>query len=170
MTRRFTRLLRDQRGAALIEFAILAPVFIGLLLCIFEISIVTYFQSTMQTSVEQAGRTVLVGKPQRANFTSDQFRQQVCATLPAAMTCSKVSIDVRSAPSLAALLAQPTPSILSDGYTGYSPGGPGTYNIVRLGYRWDVISVPPDFNLANAGPGKRLMETTTIVKVEPYNI
>lgn len=170
MTIPFARLLRDRRGTALIEFAILGPVFIGLLLCILEISITSFFQSTMQTSVEKAGRAVLIGRPQRDNLTADQFRAQVCATLPATMSCSRLSIDVRSAPSLTALLAQPTPSILTDGYTGYSPGGPSSYNIVRLGYRWDVISVPPDFNLANAGPGKRLLETTTIVKVEPYNI
>ncbi len=162
-------MLRDERGTAMIEFAILAPLFIGLTLCIFEIAIMSFFMSVMQTTVEEMGRTILVGAPQRAGMTADQFRTTICGKLPSGMSCGRMSIDVHSSDTLAGLMAQPRPDLLPVGQTRYAPGGPNTYNIVRVGYLWDVVSVPPDFDLSNAGPGKRLMETTTIVKVEPYN-
>jgi len=163
------RMLDDRRGTAMIEFAILAPLFIGLMLCIFEIAIVSFFLSVMQTSVEDVGRSILVGDPQRAHMTAEQFRTRVCGKLPSNMDCGRLSIDVRNSETLAGLMTQSKPDLMQSGNTTYSPGGPNTYNVVRLGYIWDVVSVPPDFDISNAGPGKRLMETTTIVKVEPYN-
>jgi Flp pilus assembly protein TadG len=167
-------MLRDLDGATLIEFAILAPIFIALLLGIFQVSIVLFTQQLMQTAVEESARMIAVGAPQKANKTQAAYRTDVCGKLPGFIKCANIIIDVRNASTLPALRASTVaPTVNSAGVvtpgSRYEPGGPGTYNMVRLMYVWSVVAMPPTFNLADAGPGRKMMVATTIVRVEPYN-
>jgi Flp pilus assembly pilin Flp len=50
------RLKRDQKGAALIEFAIIAPGFFVLMLGVFDIAYRTFFNSMLQGAVAKAAR------------------------------------------------------------------------------------------------------------------
>ncbi len=56
MTRRFRRLWSDRRGVAAIEFAIVAPVFIGLMLGAVEFGRMFYVRQSMEYAIEQAAR------------------------------------------------------------------------------------------------------------------
>jgi Flp pilus assembly pilin Flp len=51
-----SRLVRDERGATLVEFAILAPVLLALLLGMFEMGYNYYMQSQLQGAVQKAAR------------------------------------------------------------------------------------------------------------------
>lgn len=164
----------DVRGATLIEFAILAPIFIALLLAIFQVAMVLFAQQMMQTAAEDGGRLIAVGAPQKARQTEANYRTAVCGQLPGFIKCANLVIDVRSANTLADLkAATPAPGVDAAGQitpaSVYAPGGPGTYNNIRLMYLWNVTAVPPTFNISDVGRGKKLMLATMIVKVEPYN-
>jgi len=54
--RRLPSLARDSRGAALVEFALIAPVLLMLLLGMFEMGYNYYMQSQLQGAVQQAAR------------------------------------------------------------------------------------------------------------------
>jgi Flp pilus assembly pilin Flp len=55
------RLLRDERGAALVEFAIIAPVFILLILGTIEVAIIIFMSSSIESAVLQASRFGITG-------------------------------------------------------------------------------------------------------------
>ena len=57
LTRTFSRRLRsDERGAYLIELALLLPMFLMLIMGIFDIGIAMYAKSVLAGAVEQAAR------------------------------------------------------------------------------------------------------------------
>jgi len=54
--RRFSRLLGDQRGAAAIEFAVLAPVLVMLLLGLMDLAYQSYAKTVLEGALQKAGR------------------------------------------------------------------------------------------------------------------
>jgi hypothetical protein len=54
--KRFIRLLNDRRGVAIVEFAIVAPVLMLLLLGMFDMGYNYYIQSQLQGAIQQAAR------------------------------------------------------------------------------------------------------------------
>ena len=54
------RLRRDTRGAMVVEFAILAPIFLILVLGIIDFGRLFWVKSTMQFAVEQTARYAMV--------------------------------------------------------------------------------------------------------------
>lgn len=165
--------IADRRGTALIEFAMLAPLFIGLMLAILHTSVVLFTQELLQSAAETAARRVATGAPQKARTSADEFRRALCVELPSYLACDRLAIDIRHAATLTELLRSSSPMAVTNGVistpTKYEAGGPSTFNMVRLGYVWSVVGSSLSLDLSNAGPGHRLIETTTIVKVEPYN-
>lgn len=60
MHRRFRRLRRDQRGVVAIEFAMIAPIFFGLLIGIIDVSRYMWTLNTMQYAIDQGVRAGVV--------------------------------------------------------------------------------------------------------------
>ena len=58
--RRLSRLRRDQRGVAAIEFAMIAPIFFGLLIGIIDIGRYMWTLNTMQYAIDQGVRAGVV--------------------------------------------------------------------------------------------------------------
>ena len=74
---------RDERGATIVEFAIVAPVFLTLLLGVFDFGHAIYAQSVLQGAVHAAGRDS--GLESGADFMTgldDQVRSQVLQIVP----------------------------------------------------------------------------------------
>jgi Flp pilus assembly protein TadG len=58
---RFSTLVANRRGAALVEFALIAPLFILILLIIFQIGMIGWAKSTLETAVRDAARFAITG-------------------------------------------------------------------------------------------------------------
>lgn len=58
-----------RRASAAIEFAIVAPIFIGLLISVLETGIFFFAQNTLQAAAVQAGRLILTGQAQSSGLT-----------------------------------------------------------------------------------------------------
>jgi len=60
LVRRLRRFLRATDGAAAVEFAIIAPVFVIFLISIFEGGRMMWIRNSIQTATEEAGRWAMV--------------------------------------------------------------------------------------------------------------
>jgi Flp pilus assembly protein TadG len=166
-------LWRDRSGAALVEFAFVAVPLAALIVAVLEVCTTFFAQQLVESATEVVGRRLMTGEAQKANTTATQFRTIACNELPSFMDCSRLMIDVRSVNSFSgASAAGPTMTYDANGNVTntwqYSPGGPGSINIVRVMYRWKTGTGPLGFGLANMPGGQRLLYATSVYKAESY--
>ncbi|TGX52794.1 pilus assembly protein [Sphingomonas gei] len=76
MIRLFTSLRRDSRGAALIEFAIISPVFLTVIMGFGELSYQAYVRAVLSGAMQKAGRDSTI---QGAGARTDALDQKVIA-------------------------------------------------------------------------------------------
>lgn len=168
------RLRYDRRGAVIIEFAIVGPVLIALIIATIETGLTYFSQESLETAAELGLRTVATGATSKAKLNKEEFTRKVCGFLPDHMKCERLTVDVVSAPTLgatnaAAFAARPTDGNLPAN-TAFKPGGPGDVIILRLFYAWPTISGPLNFTLANMKSGERLLVATKVARAEPYQL
>lgn len=166
-------LLRNQRGSAIIEFAIIAAPFIALLLAIMQTTLTMFTQQVLETTAEKSGRSIRTGSAQTNGTSQSTFKTQLCATLPSYMPCDNVMFDIRIANSLedvdskAISLTYDNAANVTNMWS-YQLGGPGDIVIMRVMYQMPVIMGPLGFDLANMKNGRRLLVATSVFKNETY--
>lgn len=171
--KRVGALLADRRGAAILEFALCASAFFGLLIGILQIAIVFFAQQGLQTSAETVARRILTGQVP-ATMTKDQFRAQACTQLPVFMNCTNLYVDVRKASNFSALdtgalsLTYDASGNITNTFA-YDPGTAGSIVILRLLYRWPMGTAPLGLKLSNQLDGSRLLVGTMVFKSESYS-
>jgi hypothetical protein len=77
MIRRLHRLARDQRGGPAIEFALLAPVFIALMMGVVEVGIYMQNYSAMRTLATDASRFAAVEYQKNNKVTEDTLENNI---------------------------------------------------------------------------------------------
>ena len=77
-----------RKGSAMIEFAMIAPVFFVLLLGIVENGIIYFASSTLQYATDNAARYIRTGQAQAANTTQAQLRTRICNDIAPLLACS----------------------------------------------------------------------------------
>lgn len=152
-------LWKNRDGMAAIEFAIVGPAFIALLLAILYTVIIYLAQQMLQTSAESAGRLLLIGSAQtmstngHTGLTAADFKNAICngisgkdasgndvsvpSMLPSMLSCSRLTVNVTTASAYnVASTAAPTFTYNSSGVlttTGaynYQSNGNGKSRIV----------------------------------------
>ncbi len=164
-------LARDDSGATLVEFALVAAPFFALLFAILITSLVFFAQQSLETAGEAAARLIITGQAQQAGWTAAQYKTQVCAKLPPVLSCSKLMVDVETVTSFsAASTGAPTITYDANGnpVLPYQAGGAGNIVLVRLMYLWPIATGPLGFNLGNPSGNKRLLIATSVAQTEPY--
>src|SRR6202795_2154654 len=73
------RFVRQQDGAAAVEFALVAAPFLALTFAILETALVFFAGQTLETAVSDAGRLIMTG--QAVAYSQGNFKDQVCARL-----------------------------------------------------------------------------------------
>jgi Flp pilus assembly protein TadG len=170
---RAARLLRDERGAALLEFALVGSVFFALLFGSLQIALIFFAQQSLETSAEATTRQIMTGQAQHANMTAAQFKTLACNNLPTFFKCANLMVDIRTASTFsAASTAMPVLTYDANGNVTntwtFNVGGAGSIVVMRLMYVWPVLPGPLNFNLANQGTNKRMLMATSVFKSEPY--
>ncbi|MDR6755297.1 Flp pilus assembly protein TadG [Mycoplana sp. BE70] len=143
----FRRVLGDRRGATALEFAILAPIFLGVVFAIIETCVAYVAEQVLLNANDAMARRIRMGEitfntGRPTDKTKEQFRALFCDELVVLLSCtpeeamiaSRLHVDVRSVTSF----NEPTtiPSSLPNNFT---PGGKSSINIVRSYYTWPVI-------------------------------
>lgn len=173
LARRRRSLARDDRGATVIEFALVAAPFVALLMAVLQTSVVFFSQQALESSAERTARQLMTGYAQTSGVTQASFKTTACNNLPGFMKCANLMIDVQNANNFS-LVDTSMPTITQDSSGKvtnswkFSPGNAGSIVIMRTMYQLPVISGPLGFDLSNMGGGKRLLIATSVFKTEPY--
>jgi len=165
------RFRRNRRGSAAVEFALVAPLFFGLLFAIIEMAMVFFASQVLETVTQDSARMIMTGQAQNASFTQGQFKNLVCSKITTMFDCvNGISIDVKSYTAFSSVnIADPIDS--SKNFVppnNYLPGGPGDIVVVRLFYKWPLYVTGFGFNMANLGSKERLLTATAAFQNEPY--
>lgn len=160
--RRFrTSLWRNREGTAALEFAIVGPAFIALLLAILYTMLIYLAQQMLETTAQSAGRLLLVGSAQTMAtgghnaLTAADFKNAICygitgtdasgnpvtipKMLPAMLECSKLTVNLTTATTYnVASTASPTftydssGNLTTTGSFNYQTNGSGKSHILIL--------------------------------------
>ena len=172
LLQRILRFPSEGRGSTAVEFAIIAPIFIGLLISILETGIYFFAQNVLQAAAVQSGRLFLTGQAQASKLTQTQFVSDVCPNIQVLFNCGNLMVDVNSFSSFGnANVSTPTLTYNSQGQVtntwNYTPGTAGQIMVVRLIYQWPVIAGPFALIAPNLSNGTSLIMGVTAFKVEP---
>jgi Flp pilus assembly protein TadG len=178
-----SRFLRNDKGAAAIEFAIVAMPFLALLFAIIETALVFFAGQVLETAVADKGRQILTGQAQTGlvNLASiDDFKNAVCdevKTLFGGGCASQIIVDVRTYPTFAAAGQDLGKPLIKDGDVDpsftpqYVIGGPGDIVVARVIFKWPLVVPNLLQNLGNVTSGtERLLGATAAFKNEPFGV
>lgn len=168
--RKLRALLRDNRGVAAVEFALLAPPLFLLLAGILEVSLMFFTSAVMEGATKEAARQIRTGQIQESGDPVTTFQNQLCDSLFIAIDCTEVVFNVQTFSSFGAV-SMPV-EVDEDGEVvniGFNPGGSGAITVVRTIYRWKFITPMID-KVLPAGLGGHMLVSTAAFQNEPYNV
>jgi Flp pilus assembly protein TadG len=123
VVRRFgTNLRKNRDGMAVVEFALVGPAFIALLLAVLYTMFIFLAQQMLETAAQSAGRMLLTGSAQtttlangNVGMTASDFKNAICngysgttasgdavsvlPLLPSMLSCSRLTVNVTTANS-----------------------------------------------------------------------
>ncbi len=130
---------RSNDGATAVEFALIAPVFLSLMLTILYAGITLFANSVLQTMVDKAAREVRVG--QLKNATPQQFLDAICnSSKEILFSCNKIRAQSRPLtepldPACFDTTAKEVPETCFDEGTG---GNSPSMVLVQATYDWPL--------------------------------
>ena len=165
------RFRRNRRGSAVVEFALVAPVFFALLFAIIETAMVFFASQVLETVTQDSARMIMTGQAQNASYTQAQFKTYVCGKISVMFDCANgIYVDVKSYSQFSTVSV--TAPIDSSGNfvnsMSYSPGAAGDIVVVRVFYQWPLFVTRLGYNIANLNNKKRLLTATAAFKNEPF--
>ncbi len=170
LRRPFRPFVRDERGGALMEFALVAPPFFLLLVGSLEVALMYFAGAVMEGATKEAARQIRTGQVQMSGSPLTTFQDELCSSLAGIIDCSKVVFNVQTFESFSA--ASMPIEFDEDGEiinTAFSPGGSSAVTVVRSMYRWNFVTPLIDKAMP-AGLGGHLLVSTVAFQTEPYNV
>ena len=168
--RRLGDFIRDRKGSAAIEFAILALPFMVLIFAIIEIAVMYLVDSGLDSALHRAVRQVRVGTAKNASWTVTEFKNAVCSDLSYSFSCSK-SLKVR------ALVVTDMNSIdrisgISNGSLSvtenFNIGGSGDYVLIQAFLPWDPVIKLYSFSTTRLADGSYVLGSSELFRNEPF--
>lgn len=177
------RFLGNSAGVALLEFALVGPVFLGLVFIIIDMGLSIFTQATLDNATRDASRNILLGTYQQNGSTDatnlSNFKTAVCNEMgglmgSAANCSSSLQVYVNNASTFGGLTAQTGSggSLTSTGFsicqTANCPssGASGVSRCVIVQTAYNRSYVP---DMAGYFPASSLLLISTVVfQAEPY--
>ena len=163
----------DEAGSPAVEFALVFPIFIAIVLATLQAASIFLVKAFFESAAEEAARIVLTNQTQTLSVA--QFQTQVCNQLTALFDCSQVTVELEPLPAGTTDLAALLPTFDSKGNLVGSPtvdvgansAVSGTDMLLVVMYPWPVYGGPLGLNFSNLGNGKMLMASTQVFRIEP---
>lgn len=162
---------RKEEGATAIEFSLLAMPYFLLTFGILEISIMFTSATLLESATNSASRLIRTGEVQQFSGNSAQmFRDALCDGTTRLVSCDDVVIEVLELDSFndfASVAAQfdVDGNLVS---SGFDTGGSDDRVLVRVGYRYDMMT--PFIGPLLAGADNSILFMSTVVlQSEPYD-
>lgn len=177
---------KDQSGSTAIEFAMLAPLFLGLIFSIFESGYFYYQQAVIEDVANRATRTIRVGAAPSASYQAsssigcqtgkDCFYQTICSPLRWFGNCSQnLSVDVKTFNSFTELnndltsASCPSDSTYDYNVQAYDPGQELSIVRVRVCYLVRTFNPGLGMKLSRTSGNRRKVISVSIIRNEPYS-
>jgi len=179
--RRRLRGLLGETGAAAVEFALVGPLFLLMILWTMQLCAIIFMNQVLQTTAVQVGRQYMTGRldattGSAAQITSvGQLQSYVCSQMVQIFNCSNVMVDLEVANSASTLTEAPL-NLYSCSGSGsnltcaasngnFSESTPQQFAILRIQYPFPNIL---GGWYKNEPDGSFLMTGTSVFLVEPY--
>jgi len=170
--------MRDEDGAAAIEFALVALPFLLFVLGLLGMGLYFLAGTSLEYGVEAAARKLRTGEAEKGNMSVGDFRQLVCQEAGSYIDCGKISTIVQHASSWSGITPQPCTDASGNrvGSTGSSgeminkyAGSSSEVVLVTLCYEWDLAQNFKFLKLGSkGGSGPAIIQAATAFKSEPY--
>jgi Flp pilus assembly protein TadG len=170
--------LRDASGATAIEFGMLAIPFFLLTFAILESCISFTAQQIVSGAADDVARQFRTGQlrpdPNNQAVVAAKVRTMICGRLQVMVSkgCPDLFIDLRqfaTFPDALTIKTKLTPDrdLDTTGF-GINPGLARSRNILRVYYKWPVITDFMRASMSNIKDGKILLAATAIWQNEPF--
>jgi len=177
------RFMRDRSGGTLVEFAILAIPFSALVFAILESCISFAGQEVLANATDDVARQIRTGQLKKSDVTEAKLKQMICDRLQilAGGDCpSSLLVDLRKYDTFADAAAakfriEDGEIVLKWGNEDdpkqftVDPGPAMTKNMLRVFYKWPVMTDFMSEWMANLNGGKTLHFATVTWQNEPFN-
>jgi Flp pilus assembly protein TadG len=155
----------DRKGAAAVEFALVLPLLIGVLVGTVEIGLVGLVSNTLDNSVQQAARSIRVGET-TAPTNASEFKTAICNGMfeSQASCLAKLAVSVRRFTDFNGAQAA-----AGDAPTGqFDKGSPGDVILIKATYQWPFFMPFFTIGFAQSGPTTVVLDARTTFKNEPF--
>jgi len=176
-TRPLRRLLRRCGGAVALEYALLLPVFMYLLVGIVEMAMLFYTTTVVDGAVADAGRQIRTGQAQLSGDTLTTFQTKLCDSLGSVYDCNSMTFNVQTFGSFATV-SMPTVKLDADGNLvdengnpialPFNAGGAGEITVVRVIYSWSFFTPLIGMLMTGSTSTTKLLSSTAMFRNEPY--
>lgn len=178
LRRMLERFQRNREGATAIEFGLLAIPFCLLLFAILESCISFAAQQVMSNITDDVAREIRTGRLPAASITAASMRTKICTRLEivVAKNCPNLVIDLRTFNTYALAAAAAPIKLKGSGATrdidttGFDvkAGGAKTRNMLRVFYRWPVMTDLLRLSMSNLHRRETLLFATATWRNEPF--
>ncbi len=168
--RQVRRLKASQAGATAVEFAMVAGPFFFLLFGLLEICLVFIISTVMEQAADDAARAIRTGA--YTGTDGVPLQADICTGMLDLFNCdAALRVQVNSPTSFATAIAddyEAAPGVFKDqsGIT-YDDGAGGDIVVVRVLFRWELITPVISQPLSNWG-NARLIQSTVVFRNEPF--
>lgn len=171
----FSRFGRDRRGSVAIEFTALAIPFALLIFAILESCISFAAQQVIANATDGIARQLRTGQLRAADINETSLKQLICDRIDVIVPngCPDLVVDLREFATFADA-ATVRIKFTAGGdidTTGFAvtPGPSMSKNMLRVFYRWPVMTDFMRKSMSNLPDGKTLLFSTATWQNEPYD-
>lgn len=170
-----SRFLRNRSGGTAVEFTLLSIPFAMLVFAILESCISFAGQQLMSNITDDVARQIRTGQLRPANITKESLEDIICNRLEiiVAEDCPGLEVDLREFPTFAAAAAVriklTADRDLDTSDFDIKPGPSMSKNMLRVFYKWPVITDFMSKLVSNLKDGKTLHFATVTWQNEPFD-
>lgn len=164
------RILKDGKGAAALEFAVIAlPLFI-MIAGMIETGVLAFTSAVTEAATREAARQVRTGNVQNATDAMARFRTEFCQGLPATFNCGSFYFDVRTFPEFASISLPPVSFDANGVPQGlqFVPGGANAVVAVRVIHAYRFLT-PLIGELMGGASSTVPLISTAVMRTEPFS-
>jgi Flp pilus assembly protein TadG len=169
------RIVRNKEGATAVEFTLLSIPFAILVFAILESCISFAGQQLMANITDDVAREIRTGQLRPADITKESLEKRICDRLEiiVAADCPGLEVDLREFPTFAAAAAVriklTADRDLDTSDFDIKPGLSMSKNMLRVFYKWPVITDFMSKLVSNIKDGKTLHFATVTWQNEPFD-
>ncbi|MFN7054411.1 TadE/TadG family type IV pilus assembly protein [Hyphomonas sp.] len=169
---RWRQYAENRRGAAAVEFAMIAVPFFFMIFGLIEVCMIFIASSVLDHAVYEASRPIRTGGVQRESLDKDEFRATVCERFYNLMDCNNLlHVDVRTINRFGLTpngIPTDAAGNIDPGLLTYNPGGPAEIVAVRVFYEWPLFTPVISRPLVNMPGNKHLLHSAAVFRNEPF--